>query len=110
MNNILFHLIVALACWRLTNLFVNERGMFGIFSFIRKLLGEDKIKYDEMSNTIYPNELIHMLSCKFCTSVVVGYGFAIAQFKTLAPFEIFALGLAYSAIAIGYDKWLSRMR
>jgi len=110
MNNILLQIVIALAVWRLATLLVSERGLFGIFSFIRKVLGEDKIEYDEMSNAKYPNEIIAMLQCFWCTSVTIGLIFAVIQYKQLSYFEIFVYGLAYSAFAIWFDKSLRRMR
>jgi hypothetical protein len=110
MDNLLFHIAIGLATWRLSTLLISERGMFGIFEFIRKVLGENKITYDEMSKPTYPNELVAMLQCFFCTSVTIGFIFSMVQYKQLSYFEMFIYGLSYSAFSIYFDKQLRRMR
>jgi hypothetical protein len=109
-DSLLLHIAIGLATWRLSTLLISERGMFGIFEFIRKVLGENKITYDEMSQASYPNELIQMLQCFFCTSVTIGFILAMVQYRQLSYFEMFIYGLSYSAFSIYFDKQLRRMR
>lgn len=117
MDSFYFHFMVALATWRLSTLLTfdvvslqGERGLFGIFDLIRRILGINRIKFDEMSKPIYPNELIRMLSCLWCTSVTVGFLFSMLQYEQLTYFEIFTMGLAYSSFAIFFDRKLRQVR
>ena len=104
MNFVVF-LILSLATWRISSLFVEERGAFDIFLRIRKLAG---IKHDshyeptEWPDKFFPN----LLSCVRCTSIWISIGFFI--FWLFAP-DIaiyFAIPFALSTLAILIDNYV----
>lgn len=84
------YLILALATWRLTSLFVNEEGPFAVFDKLRCGIGV----YDDD-----PNWLAKGLSCMWCASVWFGAGWALAYFVWKDVVWV-ALPLALSAGAI----------
>jgi hypothetical protein len=89
-------LLRILATWRLTSLFVDERGPFDIFGKIRDLAG---IKYDEYSRPCADTEIGKALLCPWCTSVWVGT--VIARGNLIK-------GLAYSAGALLIGRLLKK--
>lgn len=111
MNDItITHLaIFILAVWRLSSLFVKERGPFDVFVKLRELAG---IRHDENMNPwIIPDNLFaNILGCVWCFSVWAGLGvFTLALF-----FYDFALRLctifAFSAGAILLDIYVHESR
>ena len=88
MEILIKHLIIVLATWRVTNLFVNEFGPFNIFYKLRS----------RAKNTFFED----LLDCVYCSSIWIGFGFALLVGKNLS--EIFVLSLFYSAGTILLDK------
>jgi hypothetical protein len=62
-------IILGLATWRLSNLFVYEDGPFDIFGKIRYIIG---VRYDERSSPFGTNVIASGLSCVWCTSMWIG--------------------------------------
>lgn len=61
-------IVVGLAAWRISSLFVDEEGPFRIFEKIRELSG---IKNNEVIVIIPDNILGQLLGCVWCLSVWV---------------------------------------
>lgn len=97
-------LILTLAAWRISNLFVNEDGPLMIFAEIRRLAG---VTYNEASEPIAGNEAAKLLTCVFCCSVWLGLAIAVAYY--FYPVYTFwaCLPFALSAGAIVIDRWVN---
>ena len=98
-------IILSLSAWRVSNMFVAEKGPFNLFLNIRKRIGIQHL--DDGEPFAYPETfLAQLLSCTWCTSVWVGAAWAVAWFLwpmvTLKVAVIFAL----SAGAILIDNHL----
>ena len=97
--------ILSLAAWRVSNMFVAEKGPFNLFWKIREWAG---VQHNNDGEPFaYPETfLAQLLSCTWCTSVWVGAAWAIAWLLwpvvTLKIAVIFAL----SAGAILIDNHL----
>lgn len=97
-----FLLILILAAWRVSSLFVNEDGPFGMFAKLRAAAG---INYDEYSNAYSTTFWGGLFNCLWCFSVWVGLGLMIAY--SLYPNQtiLACLPFALSAGAILVNKW-----
>lgn len=62
-------LILILATWRISLLFVNEDGPFGMFEWLRYWTG---VKYNEKREPFGTGLISDILSCVWCLSVWVG--------------------------------------
>lgn len=89
-----------LATWRITSLFVSERGPYDVFGRLRDAAG---ITFDEASQPVSANELARALLCVWCTSVYIGGAVALLQGHRGRRALLSAL--AYSAGAIMIDRW-----
>lgn len=86
--------LIGLATWRVSSLFVNERGPLAIFERFRRLIGMDK-----------PGpvtEIQQLFSCVWCLSPWVGALFVVL-FR-FSPVRILAHVLAASAIAVYLEE------
>jgi len=92
-NNSLELFVYALAVWRISNLFVNERGPWKLFVHIRELSG---IEHDESGTpVVIPDSSV--FSCFLCTSIWV------SLFTILMP-NFFKDIFAGSALAIFINR------
>ena len=90
-------LIVALATWRITSLFVNEDGPFDVFANLRARVG---VYYDEYSVARGKNVVASALTCVWCTSPYVALILVCAWiYQPLYAILVF-LPFAISAVAI----------
>ena len=91
-------IVLALATWRISSMLVDEPGPFRIFIRIRELTG---ITHDMDDNVaIIPDGLFpELLSCVWCTSVWVAFGWTLAYLLWSQTFYV-ALPFALSAVAI----------
>ena len=94
-------LIGIAATWRITSLFVSERGPYDLFGKLRDTVG---VTYDENSQPIGTNELARALTCVWCSSIYVGG--AVALLQGVRVRQVVMRALAYSAGAIMIDKVL----
>jgi len=63
-------IIVILACWRITSLFVHEAGPWDIFSRLREWAG---LEYDAAGQVIDSrHKLLEVLACVWCLSLWIG--------------------------------------
>lgn len=95
--------VLALAVWRLSSLFVYERGPFDVFQRVRERVG---IQHDDAGMVIATPETLlgGVLGCLWCISVWIGLIVALtAYFWPVLAFWL-ALPLALSAAAILVDK------
>ena len=97
-------IILSLAVWRISNLFVNEDGPFMVFAEVRHLVG---VRYNESSEVVGSNELAKLLTCVFCFSVWIGLIVAVAYYSYPIPTYWVCLPFALSALAISLDKWVN---
>jgi hypothetical protein len=84
-------IIAALACWRITSLFVYEDGPFAVFMHIRSL------------TLRVGGELAKVISCPLCCSVWAGVATAALA---LSDYWWVLLPFALSAAAIVTDKYV----
>lgn len=98
-------LILALATWRITNLFVWERGPYDIFGRLRNLLRIIRITLpDGKEINDSENELGKLFSCIWCLSPYIALVLFLINTTTVghAIVTIFAL----SSVTIVVDKYL----
>lgn len=62
-------LLLILAAWRISCLFVYEDGPFDVFQRIRDAVG---IHYDEFGSIVADGFLASLFSCMYCLSIWVG--------------------------------------
>lgn len=94
--------ILGVATWRITSLLVREQGPFKIFERIRELSG---IKHDVDGNilVIPDNFFADLLSCVWCCSIWVAFGWSVVFF--IYPRIVWvAIPFALSSIAVFLDK------
>jgi hypothetical protein len=94
--------VLALATWRISNLFVNEDGPFMIFAEIRRLVG---ITYDMSSEPLADNELARLFTCVWCFSVWLGLIVVVAYYFYQDYTYWACLPFALSSVACLLDKW-----
>jgi len=97
-----FLLVLVLATWRISSLFVNEDGPFGMFAKWRNLFG---VRYDEQSQPYGTSVLGELFSCIFCFSIWVGLILMIAYSYYPNQTILACLPFALSAGAIMVNKW-----
>jgi hypothetical protein len=97
-------LILSLATWRISNLFVNEDGPFMVFAELRRLAGAT---YDFEGEPIASNEAAKLLVCVFCCSVWLGLAVAVAYYFYPIRTYWVCLPFALSAGAIALDRWIN---
>jgi len=92
-------IIYGLAIWRISNLFISERGPFSIFLWIRERFG---FTHDEDGIVVkIPNGFFgDTFSCVWCLSMWVGFFFSF--FWLYSPYWslVTSVSFAFSAIAI----------
>lgn len=96
-------IILGLAVWRISSLFVNESGPLSLFQRIRELAGiqhdPDGVPYQ------YPdNFFAELLSCIWCTSIWVGGGVMALWLFFPQPTYIAATALAFSTVSIWLES------
>jgi len=97
-------IVLALATWRLTSLFVWEDGPFEVFIRIRYLFG---VRYDEQNLAYGTNWLAKGIICPACASVWFGILWGILYWLW-QPTWWLALPFALSAVAIILEQWLNQ--
>lgn len=98
-------LIYGLAVWRISSLLVNENGPFNIFRWVRSKAG---VMYDLDWNLIGVQHkfFAELLSCVWCCSLYVAIGILIGRFYFSQITYYVCMGLALSALAILFEKWV----
>lgn len=98
-------LVLGLACWRITSLFVSETGPFDVFLRIREAAG---IGHDENDRPyMYPDTFFaQLLSCVWCFSM---WAALLSVFYWFFPTVTVAVALipALSAIVVLFDHFCS---
>jgi len=96
--SLLEFIVLALATWRISSLFVDEPGPFRIFIRIRELMG---ITHDaDGIPLVIPDGLFSdLFSCVWCMSIWIGF-FLTILFLYVPNFVYFAAPFALSAVAI----------
>jgi hypothetical protein len=101
--NLLEFVVLALATWRVSHLFTQEEGPFGIFTKVREKIG--RIEHDADGIVVMTPETFfgQLLSCVWCLSVWAGTFFFVAYY--LFPESIvLAYPFALSASAIWVER------
>lgn len=96
-------IILTLACWRISSLFVDEQGPFEMFDRLRYALG---VRHNEFNVAYSKNVIGGALSCLWCFSASVGIILMIAYSFYPAQTVLACLPLALSAGAIVVSKWM----
>lgn len=96
-------LVYALATWRLSSLFVSERGPFDVFQRIREAVG---IEHDEDGKiSVTPETLLAgILGCVWCLSVWVGFALTISVYYVPLVSFWLMLPFALSGAAIVIER------
>jgi len=100
------YLILALAAWRLTSLFVNEDGPFEVFAKLRKILG---VAYTPEGEPYGLNWFAKGLACFRCASVWVSF-VIVLTYCFWESIVIVILPFAISAVAIAVEEILWNTR
>lgn len=98
-------IIMALAITRLSQLFKDEYGLFGIFERLRDAVGVDEdMEGGRVGDMAQPNQIAGVLSCIWCVSLWLAIGVVIAFY--LFPVIVFwgCLPFALSELVILLDK------
>lgn len=95
-------IILTLACWRISSLFVNEQGPFEIFDRLRWLAG---VRHNEFNVAYSTNVIGGALACLWCFSLSVGIILMITYSFYPAQTILACLPFALSAGAIMVSKW-----
>ena len=90
-------LVLGLATWRISSLFVSENGPLDIFVKFRFIIG---VRYDSLSQPVGTNFIADLFTCVWCASVWFGLFFAVLWFINADAAIILALPFALSAVAI----------
>lgn len=107
MDDVLYVIVLALACWRIVSLLVNEDGPFDIFVKFRYFIG---VRYDERSIPHGKNVVAGAFSCVWCASVWVGLALAFFSPTNTGVLSYFLTAFALSAAAIIVEKMVNRGR
>lgn len=100
-------IILSLATWRISSMWVEEEGPFCIFEKLRRLLG---VRQDEDGYSYGINEIGHTLSCIWCTSIWVALGWFLAWLLipcavyVATPFALTGLGIFMHGRGVRYRK------
>ena len=100
-------IVYGLAIWRVSSLFVNEKGPWNVFLRLRILAG---IQHDD-NGTAYgiPDTfLAGVLSCIWCCSVWVGFFWTALWLVSSDTSLKLAVPFAFSALAILIDSWMKK--
>lgn len=101
----MFIILLGLATWRISSLFVNEDGPFRVFEKLRGYLDFD---LNEQGKEVPPNKVLGLLNdllgCVWCLSIWVAAGLYLLWMLFPAFTEGFCTIFAVSAIAILIDK------
>jgi hypothetical protein len=94
-------IVIALAVWRISSLFVREDGPRDILGKFRAIIG---IKFDEYNQPYSTNSLAELFSCVWCLSLWVGVGMTILWLFSPEVAFYLSLPFAFSAVAIIIEK------
>jgi hypothetical protein len=97
--------VLSLAVWRISSLFVEERGAFDIFLRIRRIAGiihDSNHEPTEWPDKFFPN----LLSCVRCASMWVSIGLFFFWLFTPNIAIYFAIPFALSTLAILIDNYV----
>jgi len=101
-------IILSLAVWRLSSLLVEEDGPWCVFSRLRHFAG---VRVDEDGRAYGLNELGYMLSCIWCTSLLIAFSWFIFwlisprwSVFTALPFALTGLTVIFHGKGIRYRK------
>lgn len=97
----LHFIILALATYRISSLFVNEDGPFDVFLWIRDRVG---VRHNEYGQAYGLNVIGEALACIWCFSVYAGIGWAVLYYYYPLTAYWLALPLALSAVTMIVDK------
>ncbi len=97
----IWFIVLALATWRITSLFVNEAGPFGVFAKLRYAIG---VRYDDYSKPYGNNIVANAFVCVWCLSIWVSLVAAIFLFPHIVWWQYPIAVLALSAVAITIDE------
>jgi hypothetical protein len=89
-------LYLALAAWRIANLFCNEQGPFGVFGFIR-FMADFLCDVSPLCRRFGLGELV---SCEYCLSVWIGVGLTLLYVRFGDKVLYLAVPLALSTVVI----------
>jgi hypothetical protein len=95
----IFLVILGLATWRVSSLFVNEQGPFNMFVKIRELAGIQHYPEDFSIVQIPDRLFAQILSCVWCMSMYVGIFWTILYF--VHPGLALGLSLPFALSAMG---------
>lgn len=95
--------ILALAVWRVSNLFIDESGPCDMFERFRSWVG---VGYNERGESYATNELAELFTCHFCLSVWLGAFAAILYYFYPALAYWLCLPFALSALSLVVNKWM----
>lgn len=120
-------ILIALATWRISNMLVDENGLFNVFLKIRDLIGIKYYYYDtnmgqhvylefdevvksrfelENYNVEYKNTFSELFSCVYCMSIWVGFGFTVLHYL-LPQLNLFlTTWLSASTVAIFLKRFI----
>lgn len=105
MAEVLRFILLSLATWRVSSLFVNEGGPGDMFARFRYWVG---VRYDAQSNPYGTTFLSTLFTCIWCLSLWIGLLFSFTPFvmgrKFRGLFYMVVQALSLSSLAIWFHK------
>lgn len=100
-------LLIGLACWRLSNMIVDEEGPWLIFERLREWIG-----VDEEYEGLYPEDEWYkkIFECVWCCSVWVALGITLVYAFYPGAALLLCLPFAISALAILAHQLVNRLQ
>lgn len=86
-------IVLALVVWRLSHLLVHEPAPFDLLSRFRHIIG---VRHNDIGQPLGTNELAKLFTCVWCLSMWIGWGVALAHYRS---WDFVVYGLAYSAVS-----------
>jgi len=95
-------LILALATFRISSLIAGEEGPFGLFDWLRSLIG---VKRDDAGKTYGTNSFTSGLTCLWCNSIWVGLPFMVAYAWQNEMTVLVSYPFALSSVVMIIERW-----
>ena len=102
----MINLLIVLATWRITKLFVDEDGPFDVFAKLRYKAG---VREDQFGNRYAVNKLAEGLTCIWCTSIWFSFFASFFSEYSVNIHTFLIVWLAISAAVIFFDEFVEML-
>lgn len=95
-------LILALAAFRISSLVAGEEGPYGLFDWLRSLIG---VKRDDAGKTYGTNSFATGLTCLWCNSIWIGLIITVAYAWRNDITVLASYPFAFSSVGMIVARW-----